>query len=97
MASAPREDNRSAEFVNVLKNEHMKTHAIRDEYQRVTQLYEAPIHVQHGEGCLVTIYEYTGFNNVPTNTMEKVAKWNGAWDATLHEVLVYGDVGFVEG
>lgn len=96
MAQAPREDNRSAEFVGVLKNEHMKTHVIRDEYQRVIQLYEAPSHVQHGEECLVTIYEYTGFNNVPTNSLEKVARWNKVWETTLFQTLVYGDVGFVE-
>lgn len=94
--AAPREDNRSAEFVNVLKNEHMKTHVVRDLQQRVILLYEASAHVQNDEDCLVTIYEYTTANNVPTNTLEKVSKWNGDWDTNTFSTLVYGDLGYVE-
>jgi hypothetical protein len=94
--ATPRDDNRSSEFIGVLKNEHMKTHAVRDVSQRVILLYEAPRHVGHNEPCLVTVYEYFSSNNVPENTLEKTALWNIAWNTNTEAVLVNGDVGYVE-
>lgn len=94
--ASPREDNRASEFIGVLKNEKMKTHVKRDGSQRVLILYEAPIHVQDGEACLATIYEYSGSNTVPDNTYEKNAIWNEAWEANTSVELVYGDVGYTE-
>jgi hypothetical protein len=94
--ASPKFDNRSEEFLGSLKNEHMKTHVVRDIFMRVVVLYEANRHVQHDEPCLATIYEYTSTNNVPTNTLERPAKWNSSWEANTEAMLVYGDVGYVE-
>lgn len=94
--ASPKFDNRSEEFIGSLKSEHMKTHVVRDNLQRVIILYEANRHVQHNEPCLATIYEYTASNYVPTNTLEKPAKWNSAWDTNTEATLVHGDVGYVE-
>lgn len=94
--ASPKFDNRSEEFLGSLRHEHMKTHVVRDVFQRVVILYEANRHVQHGEDCLATIYEYTATNYVPTNTLEKPAKWNSAWESNTEATLVYGDVGYVE-
>lgn len=80
---APREDLKAAYHINQLKHEKMKTHAVRDGSQRVTVLYEALAHVQHGEPCLATIYRYETANLVPTDTCEKEAIWDSAWDFDL--------------
>lgn len=93
---AVKEDKRSTDFIGPLKNEHMKTHCKRDGSQRVIILYEAPIHIQDGEDCLATIYEYTASNYVPTNTYEKIATWSSAWEAGCEAVLVNGDPGYTE-
>ena len=93
---ANREDYRADNFIAPLNKEHMKTHVSRDVSQRVIILYEAPIHIQDGEDCLATVYEYSGSNTVPTNTLEKIAIWDGDWDTTIEAILVNGDVGYAE-
>ena len=94
--ASPREDLRAAEHFDALKNEKMKTHAVRDVSQRVIKLYEAPVHVQDGENCLVTIYEYSGSNTVPDNSLERAAKWNDDWEATIWDIEVNGINGYTE-
>ncbi len=94
--ASPREDLRAAEHFDALKNEKMKTYAVRDGSERVVKLYEAPLHVQDGDSCLVTVYEYTGSNTVPTMSMERPATWNVAWEATIWDIEVNGINGYVE-
>lgn len=91
--ATPREDNRASEFIDSLQKEKMKTHCKRDGSQRVIILYEAPVHVQDGDPCLATIYEYSGANSVPENSQEKSAIWSVAWD---FDVLVNGEIGYVD-
>lgn len=92
----PKNDSRAAEFIGVLQREKMKTHCKRDGSERVILLYEAPAHIQDGEPCLVTVYEYTGANTVPTNTLEKEAVWSSSWESGTETVLVNGDTGYVD-
>jgi hypothetical protein len=92
----PKEDPRAAEFIGVLQREKMKTHCKRDGSERVILLYEAPAHIQDGEPCLVTVYEYAGANTVPTNTLEKEAVWDSDWEENMLSVLVNGDVGYTD-
>ena len=94
MAAA--EDKRAMDFIKPLKDERMKTHCKRDSSQRVILLYEAPFHIQDGDDCLVTVYEYSGSNTVPDNTHERHAPWSSAWEAGLNAVLVNGDIGYVD-
>ncbi len=91
--ATPRTDNRASEFIDALQREKMKTHCKRDGSQRVIILYEAPVHVQNGESCLATIYQYSGANNVPENSQEKSAAWSDVWD---FDVLVNGEIGYVD-
>lgn len=92
----PKNDPRAAEFIGVLQKEKMKTHCKRDGSERVILLYEAPVHVQDGDKCLVTVYEYSAANTVPTNTLEKEAIWDSDWESGTEAVLVNGDVGYTE-
>lgn len=75
-----KEDPTAANHIGPLKNEKMKTFCVRDGSERVTILYEAVAHAQHGDPCLATIYQYTAGNNVPSATREKDAKWDETWD-----------------
>lgn len=92
----PKNDPRAAEFIGVLQREKMKTHVKRDASERVILLYEAPAHVQDGDKCLVTVYEYNAANTVPTNTLEKEAIWDSSWESGTESVLVNGDSGYTE-
>lgn len=94
--ASPREDLRAAEHFDALKNEKMKTYAVRDGSQRVIKLYEAPLHVQDGEPCLVTVYEYAGSNTVPNTSLERSAYWNIEWESTIWDIEVHGVDGYVE-
>lgn len=94
--ASPREDLRAAEHFDALKNEKMKTYAVRDGSQRVIKLYEAPLHVQDGEPCLVTLYEYSGSNATPDMALETNATWNSDWEATIWDIEVNGVNGYVE-
>jgi hypothetical protein len=78
--AVPREDARAANHIGPLKNEKMKTYAVRDSSQRVEILYEAVAHAAGGDPCLATIYYYETSNNVPTATKEKEAEWDATWD-----------------
>lgn len=94
--ASPRENLRAAEHFDALKNEKMKTYAVRDGSQRVVKLYEAPLGVQDGEPCLVTLYEYAGSNTVPSISLETDGFWNIAWEVTVWSIDIHGINGFVE-
>lgn len=93
---SPITDPKSADFIKPLRDEVAKTYAVRDLSQRVIKLYEAPLSTQDGEPCLVTLYEYTASNTVPTITIETYGLWNIAWEATIWSIPINGISGYTE-
>lgn len=95
--ASPREDARATMFIDALKNERMKTHVKRDGSGRPILIYEAPVHIQDGDLCLVTVYDYTGTaSSSPTNTLERISEWDADWDSPCEAVLANGDVGYTD-
>lgn len=60
--------------------EYIKTHAVLDGTNRITEFYEVKVDAIDGDPCIRTRYQYFAATSNVTGTIEEDAVWDSTWD-----------------